>query len=65
MDTVTIPKDIFSKILDDVEILIDDVEIALDNTVKRRINELESGKIKAKTEKELDEYLQKRGIKVD
>ncbi|MBI2148678.1 hypothetical protein HYU23_03280 [Candidatus Woesearchaeota archaeon] len=65
METLTIPKEIFSKILTDVEILIDDVERALDNKVKQRTNDLSTGKVKAKTEKDLDEYLIKRGIKVE
>lgn len=30
MEKVVVPKEVFSKILDDVESLIDDVELALD-----------------------------------
>ncbi len=64
METVTIPKRVFSKILEDVEVLIDDVEMALDVKVQQRIEDIESGKDKGRTEKEYYEYLAKRGIKV-
>lgn len=64
METVNIPKKVFRKILDDVQILIDDVEMALDAKVQQRIEDIESGKEKGKTEKEYYEYLAKRGIKV-
>ena len=63
-ETVTIPKRVFSKILEDVEVLIDDVEMALDVKVQQRIEDIESGKEKGRTEKEYYEYLAKRGIKV-
>ena len=65
METVTVPKEVFNKILSDVEILIDDVEMALDVKVRKRISDIETGKVKGKTEKELDDYLKKRGVKVD
>ena len=65
MDTVTISKDVFTKILGDVEMLIDDVEMALDTTVEHRLCELDTGKVKAKSERELDEYLRKRGVKIE
>ncbi|MBI5073418.1 hypothetical protein HZA99_06390 [Candidatus Woesearchaeota archaeon] len=64
METVNIPKKVFRKILDDVQILIDDVEIALDAKVQERIETIESEKEKGKTEKDYYEYLAKRGIKV-
>lgn len=64
METVTIPKEVFTKILTDVETLIDDVEVALDTKVRQRVLDIESGKVKAKTEQELHDYLKKRGIKV-
>ena len=63
-ETVTIPKRVFSKILEDVEVLIDDVEMALDVKVQQRIEDIESGKEKGRTEKEYYGYLAKRGIKV-
>ena len=64
METVTIPKKVFKRILDDVQILIDDVEMALDAKVQQRIEDIESGKEKGKSENEYYEYLKKRGIKV-
>lgn len=64
LETVTIPKRVFSKILEDVEILIDDVEMALDVKVQQRIANIESGREKGKTEKEYYDYIAKRGIKV-
>ena len=65
METVTIPKELFSKILSDVDILMQDVEKALYTKVKNRINEIETKNIDGKTEKDLDDYLRKRGIKFE
>ena len=68
METVTIPKKVFKRILDDVQILIDDVEMVLDANldakVQQRIEDIESGKEKGKSENEYYEYLTKRRIKV-
>ena len=65
METIPIPKEVFIKILADVETLIDDVELALDAKVQKRIMDIETGSIKGKTEQELDNYLKKRGVKVE
>ena len=65
MDNITIPKEMFSKILEDVELLIDDVELALDMKVKKRVKGIESGIVQAKTEEDLDNYLKKRGVKLE
>ena len=65
METVTVPKDVFKKIVSDVETLIDDVELAFDSKVRERIADIEAGRIKGKTEEELDNYLRKRGVKVE
>ena len=65
METVVIPKEIFTKILSDVEILIDDVELALNTKVNKRINDIKTNNINGKTEQELDNYLKKRGVKVE
>ncbi len=65
METITIPKELFNKILSDVEKLIDDVEIALDNKVKQRIIDIETGKVQGKAEQDLDDYLRKRGVKIE
>ena len=65
METVSIPKEVFTKILIDVETLIDDVELALDTIVQKRIHDIETNNIKGKTEQELNDYLKRRGVKVE
>ncbi len=65
METVTISKEVFAKILTDVETLIDDVELALDTKVRNRIQDIKSDKIKGKKEEELDNYLKNRGVKIE
>lgn len=65
MEAVSVPKGVFTKILSDVETLIDDVELALDNKVQKRIIDIETGCVEGKTEQELDNYLRKRGVKVE
>ncbi len=65
-ETITMPREEFKKLISDVEIVINDVESILsseDKLTKKRIDGIESGKVKGKTEKELDEYLKNRGIK--
>ncbi len=66
-ETITMPRGEFKKLISDVEIVINDVESILsseDKLTKKRIDDIESGKVKGKTEKELDEYLKNRGIRV-
>lgn len=63
METIAIPKMVFNKILSDVEILINDVEIALDAKVQQRIQQIDSGKIKGKTEEKYHDYAIKNFIK--
>ena len=65
METVTISKEVFTRILTDVETLIDDVELALDTKVRERISDIEIRKIKGKTEEELNNYLKNRGVKIE
>lgn len=65
METVSVPKEVFSKILIDVKTLIDDVELALDVKVQKRIIDIEKGIVKGKNEQELDDYLKKRGVKLE
>lgn len=67
-ETITIPKEDFRKLLSDVEVVINDVESILSNEdklLKKRIKDIKSGKVKGKTERELDDYLKNRGIKID
>ncbi len=65
METVTISKEVFIKILADVETLIDDVELALNTKVRNRIHDIKIKKINGKTEEELDNYLKNRGVKIE
>ena len=68
MATITVSKDEFKKLISDVEIVINDVESILSNEdklIKKRIKDIESGKVKGKSEKELDDYLKSRGVKID
>ncbi len=64
-ESVVVPKKLFGKILEDVELLIDDVELALDEKVRERIQDIESGRVEGKSEEELDAYLKKRGVQID
>ena len=38
---------------------------AMDKIIKKRIRDIETGKVKGKTEDDLDRYLLQRGIKVE
>ena len=64
MENILVPKEVFSKIITDVEILIEDVEMALDTKIRQRIEDIKSKKVEGKSEKEYYDYLEKRGIKV-
>ena len=67
METISISKDAFSKVLIDVETLIEDVASLFDQDmiVKTRLKEIKENPLIGKSEKYLDTYLKKRGIKVD
>ncbi len=68
MGTVTIPKDKLGLVISDVERLISHFEDLIedqDQIAKRRFNEIKEGHVEGKSEKELDDYLKKRGVKVD
>jgi len=67
MEDIQIKKSDFNKILNTAEILINEVEEALsqEDIIKKRIEEIKTGKIKGRTEEELDEYLKKRGVKIE
>ena len=66
METLQIKKTDFNKILETAEILINEVEQALsqDDIVKARIEDIRMGRIKGKSEQELNDYLKKRGVKI-
>ena len=62
METITVEKSDFNKILNTMEILLDDFEQILpkNEIVTRRIEEIKTGKIKGKSEEDYKKYLQKR-----
>lgn len=67
MDTINISEDRFKKVLADVEVLVEDVTALInqDDIVRQRIAEIKANPSIGKTEEELDEYLKKRGVKID
>ena len=67
MATITISEEKLDKVLADVETLIEDVSSLLDQDeiAKKRMNEVRANPSVGKSEKELDEYLKKRGVKFD
>lgn len=68
METINIPKDKLGIVIADVEKLIHDFENLVtgqDQIVKQRLSDIKKGNVEGKTEKELDDYLKKRGVKID
>ena len=67
METVEVKKSDLNKILNTAEILVDEVEQALsqDEIAKKRMNDIKTEKTTGKPEKDLDEYLKKRGVKIE
>ena len=66
MANITVPEEKFNKVLEDVENLIEDVANLFDQDeiAKKRIKDIENKPSLGKSEKELDEYLKKRGVKI-
>ena len=66
METIQVKKSDFNKILETAEVLISEVEQALsqEDIVRSRIEDIKTGRIRGKSEQELDEYLRKRGVKI-
>ena len=66
METVTIPKEKFNKVISDVEVLIEDVVsiFSQDNIAEKRLKEIKETPSIGKSESELDNYLKKRGVKI-
>ena len=66
MAQITISEEKFNKVLADVEALIEDVTALFDQDeiAKKRMGEIKANPSIGKSEKELDEYLRKRGVKV-
>ena len=67
MAIMTISEEKFNKVIADVENLIEDVADLFDQDeiAKRRLTEIKANPSIGKSEKELDDYLKKRGVKVD
>ena len=67
MGTITVSEEKFNKVISDVEALIEDVSSLFDQDeiAKQRINEIKANPSIGKSEKELDSYLKKRGVKVE
>ncbi len=68
MESVNIPKHKLSRVIEDVEKLVSDVENLAgdqDNVAKQRLDDVKRGGVEGKSEKELDSYLKKRGVKID
>lgn len=68
MESINIPKEKFGQVINDFERLISHFEDLVedqDKIAKQRLNDIKEGSIKGKSEKELDEYLKKRGVKVE
>jgi predicted amino acid-binding ACT domain protein len=67
MENVLISEEKLSKVLHDVETLIIDVSDLVDQDLiaGRRLAEIKQNPSIGKSEKELDEYLKKRGVKIE
>ena len=67
MATMTISEEKFNKVIADVENLIEDVADLFDQDeiAKKRIKDIKADPSIGKSEKELDDYLKKRGVKVE
>ncbi len=67
MATIIVSEEKFNKVLTDVENLIEDVANLFDQDelARKRLAEIKVNPSIGKSEKELDDYLKKRGVKVD
>ena len=68
METVTIPKEKLGQVIADVEKLVTDFEGLVedqDQIARQRVTDVQAGIVEGKTEKELDNYLKKRGVKIE
>jgi len=65
--TITISEEKFNRVLADVEVLLEDVTSILDQDeiAKKRLAEIKANPTIGKSEKDLDEYLKKRGVKIE
>lgn len=67
MTNITISEEKLNKVLADVENLIEDVSSLLDQDeiAKKRMDEIKVNPSIGKSENELEDYLKKRGVKID
>ena len=67
MATVAVSEEKFNKVIADVENLIEDVTDLFDQdeVAKKRLAAIKANPSIGKSEKELDDYLKKRGVKVE
>ena len=67
MANISVSEEKFNKVLADVEALIEDVSDLLDQDeiAKKRVKDIEENPSIGKSEKELDDYLNQRGVKID
>ncbi len=65
MADMTVSKEKFNKVLADVENLVEDVASLLDQDeiARKRLEEIKNNPSIGKSEKELEDYLKKRGVK--
>ncbi len=65
METLTISREKFGKILTDIDILLSDIEeLSPDEIVRQRIADINADPTLGKSEQELDEYLKERGVQI-
>jgi len=67
MATISVSEEKFNKVMADVETLIEDVSVLFDQDeiAKRRLQDVKKNPSIGKSERELDDYLKKRGVKID
>lgn len=68
METVSIPKQKLGQVISDMERLVSHFEDLVedqDRIAKHRLSDIKERRVEGKSEKKLDEYLKKRGVKVD
>lgn len=67
MTTITISEEQWGRVLQDVERLVEDVAVLVDQDeiAKKRRADITKNPSLGRSERELDDYLRKRGVKVD
>ena len=65
MAELIISEEKLNKVLVDFEVLLEDIASRQDEIAKKRIADIRANPSIGKSEKELDDYLRKRGVKID